>query len=252
MKIHGSYTFDAPQDEVWALLMDPQAIAKAIPGVENFHPVGENDYEAQIKLGLGAISGQYAGRVTISDVDAPTHYKMTVGGKGQRGFVNGAGSITLEPQDAKTVVHYTGDAALGGQLAGIGQRLVEGAARTIINQGFKSLESQLAERRAAVAPVPAPEVEVPTAPEVAPEVTPEITPEVSPEAAVPAPEALPEAAAPALAPERAPVAPAPVAPAPRPTAPAPPPAPGPAVPITWVVIGAIIIIILLILLFRPS
>ncbi|MCW5853154.1 MAG: carbon monoxide dehydrogenase subunit G [Anaerolineae bacterium] len=233
MKIHGSYTFDAPQDEVWALLMDPQAIAKAIPGVENFHPIGENDYEAQLKLGLGAISGQYAGRVTISDVDAPTHYKMTVGGKGQRGFVNGHGEINLEPQDAKTVVHYTGDAALGGQLAGIGQRLVEGAARTLINQGFKSLEAQLVDRRAAVAPAPTPvpEIETPPAPEVAPEVT-------------------PEAAAPT--PERAPEAPVPLAPpAPRPVAPAPPPAPQPALPITWVIIGAIIIIILLILLFRP-
>ena len=232
MKIHGSYTFDAPQDEVWALLMDPQAIAKAIPGVENFHPIGENDYEAQLKLGLGAISGQYAGRVTISDVDAPTHYKMTVGGKGQRGFVNGHGEINLEPQDAKTVVHYMGDAALGGQLAGIGQRLVEGAARTLINQGFKSLEAQLAERRAAVAPAPAPEVEAPPAPEV--------TPEVTPEAAAPTP-------------ERAPEAPVPLAPpAPRPVAPVPPPTPGPALPITWVIIGAIIIIVLLILLFRPG
>ena len=241
MKIHGSYTFDAPQDEVWALLMDPQAIAKAIPGVENFHPIGENDYEAHLKLGLGAISGQYAGRVTITDVDAPTHYKMTVGGKGQRGFVNGVGSITLEPQDAKTIVHYTGDAALGGQLAGIGQRLVEGAARTLINQGFKSLEAQLVERRAAAAPAPAQVVEIPPAPEVTPEVTPEITPEITPEAAAPAP-------------ERAPAAPIPVAPAPapRPAAPAPSPAPGPALPITWVIIGAIIIIILLILLFRPG
>ena len=235
MKIHGSYTFDAPQDEVWALLMDPQAIAKAIPGVENFHPIGENDYEAQLKLGLGAISGQYAGRVTITDVDAPTYYKMTIGGKGQRGFVNGSGSITLEPQDTKTVVHYMGDAALGGQLAGIGQRLVEGAARTLINQGFKSLEGQLAERRAAVAPAPtpAPEVEAPPAPEV--------TPEVTPEAAAPPP-------APAAP---APAAPAPV-PAPRPPVPAPPPMPGPALPITWVIIGAIVIIVLLILLFRPS
>jgi len=129
--------------------MDPNAISKAIPGVENFTTVGENDYETQLKLGVGAISGQYSGRVTITDVDAPTYYKMKVGGKGQRGFVNGEGSVTLEPQGEKTVVNYTGDAALGGQLAGIGQRLVEGAARTVINQGFKSLEGQLAERRAA-------------------------------------------------------------------------------------------------------
>lgn len=236
MKISGSYTFNAPQDEVWALLMDPQVISKAIPGVENFHEVAENDYEAQIKLGIGAISGQYAGRVTITDVQPPTHYKMTVGGKGQRGFVNGTGEINLEPQEGKTVVHYTGDAALGGQLAGIGQRLIEGAARTIINQGFKSLEGQLAERRAAALP-----------PTVAPE--PEVAPEV-------APPPVPEAVTPPVVetPTPAPVAPAPAAPvpAPRPTPPAPVPAAGPAIPITWVILGAIVIIILLILLFRPT
>lgn len=211
MKISGSYTFDAPQEEVWALLMDPGAISKAIPGVESFTPVGDNDYEAQLKLGIGAISGQYAGRVTITDIQPPTHYKMTIGGKGQRGFVNGTGEINLEPQDSKTVIHYTGDAALGGQLAGIGQRLIEGAARTLINQGLKSLEGQLAERRAAM-PAPAPVEEAP-----------------APEMAAPVP-----------------------ATRPTPQPPAPVPAGRGGIPMSWVIIGAIIIAILLYLLFRPG
>ncbi len=160
MKISGSYTFNAPQDEVWDLLMDPNAIAKAIPGVDHFEPVGEHAFEAQLKLGIGAVSGQYAGRVTLSDIEAPTHYKMTIGGKGQRGFVNASGTVDLVGQDTQTLVNYHGDAAIGGQLAGVSQRLVEGAAKTLINQGFKSLESQLAERRAAAAappPTPTPE-----------------------------------------------------------------------------------------------
>ncbi len=156
MKISGSYTFNAPQDEVWALLMDPDAIAKAIPGVDHFEPVGDHVYEAQLKLGLGAVSGQYSGRVSLSEIEAPSHYKMTVGGKGQRGFVNASGSVDLVGQDAQTLLNYTGDAAIGGQLAGVSQRLVEGAAKTMINQGFKSLEAQLTERRAAAAAAAAP------------------------------------------------------------------------------------------------
>ncbi|MFN8481573.1 MAG: carbon monoxide dehydrogenase subunit G [Anaerolineae bacterium] len=168
MKISGSYTFNAPQDEVWALLMDPNAISKAIPGVDHFEPVGDNVYEAQLKLGLGAVSGQYSGRITLTDIEAPTHYKMTIGGKGQRGFVNASGTIDLVAQDERTLCNYAGDAALGGQLAGVSQRLMEGAAKTIIAQGFKSLDGQLAERRAAAAAPPVPEAVGPAARPVSP------------------------------------------------------------------------------------
>ncbi len=151
MKITGSYTFDAPQQDVWDLLMDPHVIAKAMPGVDQFTPVGPNQYEAQMKVGLGAVSGQYAARFTLSDINPITSYTMTINGKGQRGFVNGTGEVRLEPDGDKTICHYVGDAALGGQLAGVAQRLVEGAGRTVINQGFKSLDAELAQR-----PAPAP------------------------------------------------------------------------------------------------
>ncbi len=165
MKITGSYTFDAPQQDVWDLLMDPNVIAKAMPGVDQFTPVGPNQYEAQMKVGLGAVSGQYAARFTLSNIDPITSYTMTINGKGQRGFVNGTGEVRLEPDGDKTICHYVGDAALGGQLAGVAQRLVEGAGRTVINQGFKSLDAQLAQRRA---PAIAPPAEVAPAPEAAP------------------------------------------------------------------------------------
>ena len=188
MKISGSYTFNAPQDEVWALLMDPNAISKAIPGVDHFEPVGDNVYEAQLKLGLGAVSGQYSGRITLTDIEAPTHYKMTIGGKGQRGFVNASGTIDLVAQDERTLCNYAGDAALGGQLAGVAQRLVEGAGRTVINQGFKSLDAELAQRRA---PAIAPPAEVAPAPEGAPGAAPTPTPAPIWTRPAPAPSAVP-------------------------------------------------------------
>lgn len=173
MKITGSYTFDAPQQDVWDLLMDPHVIAKAMPGVDQFTPVGPNQYEAQMKVGLGAVSGQYAARFTLSDINPITSYTMTINGKGQRGFVNGTGEVRLEPDGDKTICHYVGDAALGGQLAGVAQRLVEGAGRTVINQGFKSLDAELAQRRA---PAIAPPAEVAPAPEGAPGAAPTPTP----------------------------------------------------------------------------
>ena len=188
MKITGSYTFDAPQQDVWDLLMDPNVIAKAMPGVDQFTPVGPNQYEAQMKVGLGAVSGQYAARFTLSNIDPITSYTMTINGKGQRGFVNGTGEVRLEPDGDKTICHYVGDAALGGQLAGVAQRLVEGAGRTVINQGFKSLDAELAQRRA---PAIAPPAEVAPAPEGAPGAAPTPTPAPIWTRPAPAPSAVP-------------------------------------------------------------
>ncbi|MCW5882133.1 MAG: SRPBCC family protein [Anaerolineae bacterium] len=188
MKITGSYTFDAPQQDVWDLLMDPHVIAKAMPGVDQFTPVGPNQYEAQMKVGLGAVSGQYAARFTLSDINPITSYTMTINGKGQRGFVNGTGEVRLEPDGDKTICHYVGDAALGGQLAGVAQRLVEGAGRTVINQGFKSLDAELAQRRA---PAIAPPAEVAPAPEGAPGAAPTPTPAPIWTRPAPAPSAVP-------------------------------------------------------------
>lgn len=185
MKITGSYTFDAPQQDVWDLLMDPNVIAKAMPGVDQFTPVGPNQYETQMKVGLGAVSGQYAARFTLSEINPITSYKMTINGKGQRGFVNGTGEVRLEPDGDKTICHYVGDAALGGQLAGVAQRLVEGAGRTVINQGFKSLDAQLAQRRAPAIAAPTMEAPAGPAPEAAPGVAP--TPSPAPTWAPPAP-----------------------------------------------------------------
>lgn len=210
MKITGSYTFDAPQQDVWDLLMDPNVIARALPGVDHLTPVGPNEYEANMKVGLGAVGGQYAARFSLTEIVPPTSYRMTISGKGQRGFVNGTGAITLEPASDQTIVHYVGDAALGGQLAGVAQRLVEGAARTVINQGLRTLDGQLAERRAA-ALAPA---------------TPPAPAEVQPTEGAPIP----------------PPTPPTFTPPPRPT---PAPAFPPASPIVWFIAGAAFMAIVL-------
>ncbi len=147
MKLTGSYTFHGPREEVWAVLMDPDVLARSLPGVQKLEPVGDGQFEAVLNIGLAAVRGQYSGKVTISDQDPPAHYMMKVAGRGTAGFIQGQGLLDLIDQDATTVLQYQGDVTIAGTLAGVGQRLIEGAARTLIQQTLQSLDQELEARR---------------------------------------------------------------------------------------------------------
>jgi carbon monoxide dehydrogenase subunit G len=82
MDISGSYTFNAPPQRVWDLLMDPAVIASCIPGCEKLDPEGEDRYRARLKVALAAITGSYDGTVTLSDKTPPNSYRLTVEGQG--------------------------------------------------------------------------------------------------------------------------------------------------------------------------
>jgi len=156
MNVKGSYTFRAPRQLVWDLLMDPDVIAKVLPGVQSFSPVGQDEYQARVNLGIGVVKGEYTGHVALRDIVPPTGYRLILNGNSQRGFVKGEGSLELVEQGGTTVLNYAGNAQIGGQLAGVGQRLLESAARTLIGQGFKALEAELEARQAAAGAPAAP------------------------------------------------------------------------------------------------
>jgi carbon monoxide dehydrogenase subunit G len=147
MKLSGSYTFSAPRDEVWELLIDPTTLQRIIPGCERLEQIGEDTYAAEIKLGLAGVKGDYSGTVRISDRHPPEHYHLHGDGRGKPGFAKGDGTVelTTEP-DGTTTLRYTADAQVGGPVAGIGQRLIEGAAKSIINQSLKALSAELEAR----------------------------------------------------------------------------------------------------------
>ncbi|MBO9324328.1 MAG: carbon monoxide dehydrogenase subunit G [Roseiflexus sp.] len=167
MKISGSYTIDAPREVVWEALNDIEVLARCVPGCERLEQVGDNEYEGTIKIGIQAIRGVYSGRIRIEDIDPPNHYKLIASGKSANGVVDGVGTVDLVAQDGKTLLMYGGEAQIGGTLASVGQRLIEGASRQLINQSLKALAEQIATRVAtpasAVAEAPA-VAEVPAAP----------------------------------------------------------------------------------------
>jgi hypothetical protein len=146
VKISGSYTIDAPRDQVWEALNDIEVLARVVPGCQRLEQVGENEFEGTLKIGVQAIKGIYSGRIRLEDVQPPHHYTLVANGRSANGVVDGTGTVDLEEQDGKTVLRYSGNAEIGGTLASVGQRLIEGASRQLINQSLKALTAQIAER----------------------------------------------------------------------------------------------------------
>ena len=145
MKVQGTYTLEAPVEKVWTFLMDPQAIARVIPGCETLQEVEPDKYRATMKIGIAAIKGTYNGSVQLFDKTPPTHYRMLVDGSGTPGFVKGEASVELAAQGQQTVLTYDADTQVGGLIANVGQRMISGAAKLIINQALKKLTEELAQ-----------------------------------------------------------------------------------------------------------
>lgn len=143
MDISGSYTFDAPPDRVWALLMDPSVISSCIPGCDRFDPNGEHTYRVGLTVALSAITGTYDGTVTLSALVPPTSYVLTAQGQGRPGFVKGSSAITLRADGATTIVEVTGTVQTGGPIARLGQRLIGGVSKMMLDRFFTCLRGKL-------------------------------------------------------------------------------------------------------------
>jgi uncharacterized protein len=152
LKITGSYTIDAPRDQVWFALNDMEILARIVPGCERLVQTGENEYEGTVKIGIQSIKGSYSGKIRLEDIQPPHHYKLVASGRSSNGVVDGSGTVDLAEQDGKTVLTYGGDAQIGGTLASVGQRLIEGASKQMINQSLKALVEQINARNAPAKP----------------------------------------------------------------------------------------------------
>lgn len=143
MKLAGQYLLPAAPEKVWELLTDPVRLAKLLPGCERLDPDGPDRYKAAVKFGIAAITGKYAGTVEFSEKNPPHSMRMKIGGKGMPGFVDGTGNIELAEKDGQTELRYTGEAQVGGMIASVGQRMIEGAAKKIVDQFFAAAAEEL-------------------------------------------------------------------------------------------------------------
>lgn len=146
MDISGSYTFNAPVDRVWALLMDPAVISTCIPGCDALEPDGDQRFRARLTVALAAIAGTYEGTVTLSDLVPGASYKLTAAGQGKPGFISGTSLVSLRPDGATTIVDVSGTVRIGGAIARVGQRLVGSISKLMMDRFFGCLQAQVESR----------------------------------------------------------------------------------------------------------
>ena len=146
MDISGSYTFNAPPGRVWALLMDPAAIASCVPGCESLEAEGPDRYRARLTVALAAITGTYDGTIVISDKVDNASYRLTVEGQGRPGFVKGNASIALRPDGNSTIVEVSGTVQTGGPIARVGQRLISGVSKMMQDKFFACLQGKVGDQ----------------------------------------------------------------------------------------------------------
>jgi uncharacterized protein len=142
MKIEGKQELRAKRERVYQALTDPAVLQRCIPGCERLENTGENTYSTTMRTGVGSIKGVFTGNVKLEDMQPPSHYRITVDGKGQPGFLKGSGDLDLEEVDDTTVVNYKGDVQVGGTIASVGQRMIQGAAKMMATQFFTAIEAE--------------------------------------------------------------------------------------------------------------
>jgi hypothetical protein len=139
MDLSGEYRIPAPREAVWKALNDPEILKQSIPGCDEIQKLSDTEMTAKVTARVGPVKASFAGKVTLSDLDPPNGYKISGEGQGGvAGFARGGADVRLKPDEsgAGTILTYTANAAVGGKLAQIGSRLIEGAAKQTADQFF--------------------------------------------------------------------------------------------------------------------
>ena len=132
----------APPEKVFAVLLDPTALAQVIPGCHALVLIGENRYRADVTVGVGLVKARYAAEIELSEIDAPRSLRLAGQGASSLGTGAGSGTVRLEATATGTRLHYDYAAQVGGKVAAVGSRMLEGAARIVLAQLFESLGRQ--------------------------------------------------------------------------------------------------------------
>jgi carbon monoxide dehydrogenase subunit G len=137
MTMTGEVQLPAARETVWAMLNDPEVLKACIPGCETLDVIGDNEYQAVATNRIGPVKARFKGKVRLTDLDPPNGYRISgEGDGGVAGFAKGGATVTLAPKDGGTLLTYNVEAQIGGKLAQLGQRLINGAAKKLADQFF--------------------------------------------------------------------------------------------------------------------
>ncbi|ACA19754.1 carbon monoxide dehydrogenase subunit G [Methylobacterium sp. 4-46] len=145
MTMSGEVVLPADQRTVWEKLNDPEVLRRCIPGCESLEKVGENELQASAKVAVGPVKATFKGRVTLSDIDAPNGYRISGEGQGGvAGFAKGGASVRLETvEGGQTKMTYDVDASVGGKIAQLGGRLINGVAKKYADGFFETFAKEV-------------------------------------------------------------------------------------------------------------
>jgi 2-furoyl-CoA dehydrogenase large subunit len=135
----GSATVAAPRQAVWDMLLDPKTLEAIVPGAHGIQKLSDTHFRADVTLGVGPVKGRYKAEIRLADLVPPSSVTLTGETSGALGFGGGTGFVTLEEANGITTIRYRYEAGLGGKVASVGGRLLDGAARFVIGQFFSAL-----------------------------------------------------------------------------------------------------------------
>lgn len=162
MDMTGEYRIAAPRERVWAALNDAEILRQAIPGCEELNKITETEMEAVAKAKIGPVSARFKGKVTLSELNPPIGYTLSgEGSGGAAGFAKGHAQVVLEVDGEGTLLRYTVKATIGGKLAQLGQRLVDGAAKKMADEFFENFAALASGQTKAGAAVASPQASMP-------------------------------------------------------------------------------------------
>ncbi|MGD0332056.1 MAG: carbon monoxide dehydrogenase subunit G [Xanthobacteraceae bacterium] len=138
MTMSGEYQLAVSREIVWGKLNDAETLKACIPGCEQLDKVSDTEFQAVAVTKIGPVKTKFKGKVTLSDLDPPNGYKISgEGDGGVAGFAKGGATVTLLPKDGGTLLSYAVEAHIGGKLAQLGQRLVNGVAKKLADEFFQ-------------------------------------------------------------------------------------------------------------------
>jgi carbon monoxide dehydrogenase subunit G len=144
MTMTGEIQLAAPREAAWAKLNDPAVLKACIPGCEELEKTDGRGFGAVAKMKVGPVSARFKGKVTLSEIDPPNGYKISGEGEGGvAGFAKGGPKVDLAEKDGGTQLSYHVEAQIGGKLAQLGQRLINGTAKKLADEFFANFAKAL-------------------------------------------------------------------------------------------------------------
>ncbi len=154
MDMQATRALAVAQQQAWDSLNDPEVLKGCIPGCDSVTATGENQYAIGMSLRIGPVSAKFKGQITLTDIQAPPSYRILFEGQGgPAGFGKGQAQVQLTPTATGCDLAYTVQASVGGKVAQLGQRLIDGAAKSLAEDFFRRFDEEMQRRYGAAEPV---------------------------------------------------------------------------------------------------